>query len=416
MATTQYIGARYVPLFYEDTDGGNQWESGVTYAPLTIVTYNSTSYTSKKNVPSTIGAPPTAPSYWVATSNVPGEVSSIQTRLDAIETDYAETKYLKTLKGVPCLLMGNSWADGTGGTSGRGFPYYMQLFSDCDADIVQQRGGDFIDTANEYADYPNKTAQEALELWAAAQTSDHLEEIKLVVYGGGLNDAGIGGDVYALEYAAVEAFIQKARELMPNAQICIVPLPGLDKFANMGEYRLFLAIYHAAVANGAISTPYYSSWFYGRLEYKTSDNNYHHLNDAGYQLCANYILSLLQGWDGKVVLNPFTSMTAGDYVTSGPFPIQKSGNVCTFCTNISHSGGAFTDSDVLLTLNDEEVRPMVDQFVPCVIWGGDAEHRYPGLLQITSSGDIKYRATGTVAPNSSSTIYIKGMTYTIDCI
>lgn len=39
MAVRQYIGARYVPKYFENPDGSNDWLEGVTYEPLTIVTY-----------------------------------------------------------------------------------------------------------------------------------------------------------------------------------------------------------------------------------------------------------------------------------------------------------------------------------------------------------------------------------------
>lgn len=67
MATRQYIGARYVPKFYENSNNTAEWQSGVIYEPLTIVTYNGNSYTSKKIVPASVGNPSSNPGYWVAT-------------------------------------------------------------------------------------------------------------------------------------------------------------------------------------------------------------------------------------------------------------------------------------------------------------------------------------------------------------
>lgn len=66
MSTRQYIGARYVPKFY-DFEGSTEWRSGVSYEPLTIVTRNGNSYTSKKPVPTNIGAPESNAEYWAAT-------------------------------------------------------------------------------------------------------------------------------------------------------------------------------------------------------------------------------------------------------------------------------------------------------------------------------------------------------------
>ena len=44
MSRRQYIGARYVPKFF-DWDGSTEWRSGVTYEALTIVTRNGYNYT-----------------------------------------------------------------------------------------------------------------------------------------------------------------------------------------------------------------------------------------------------------------------------------------------------------------------------------------------------------------------------------
>ena len=66
MATRQYVGARYVPKFY-DYNGSSNWRSGTEYEALTIVTLNGNSYTSKIPVPSSVGSPDQNPDYWVAT-------------------------------------------------------------------------------------------------------------------------------------------------------------------------------------------------------------------------------------------------------------------------------------------------------------------------------------------------------------
>lgn len=63
----QYIGARYVPKFFENPDGSNDWLPNVQYEPITVVTFAGNSYTSKKNVPATAGNPTEASEYWAST-------------------------------------------------------------------------------------------------------------------------------------------------------------------------------------------------------------------------------------------------------------------------------------------------------------------------------------------------------------
>ena len=95
MATRQYIGARYVPKFY-DYNGSPNWRPGVEYENLTIVTRNGNSYTSKKPVPSDIGEPENNPEYWVSTGLYNEQVEAyrqltmaLSSRLDDFTADGA---------------------------------------------------------------------------------------------------------------------------------------------------------------------------------------------------------------------------------------------------------------------------------------------------------------------------------------
>lgn len=110
MATRQYIGARYVPKFY-DYNGSPNWRPGIEYENLTIVTKNGNSYTSKKPVPSNIGEPENNPEYWVSTGlyneqveayrqlslalagrvdTVESAIESQDTRIDTLESEITD--------------------------------------------------------------------------------------------------------------------------------------------------------------------------------------------------------------------------------------------------------------------------------------------------------------------------------------
>lgn len=86
MATRQYIGARYVPKFYQNSvDGSASWESNVVYEPLTYVTLtNGHMYISKKQVPATIGTPASNADYWLDVGNYNGFIEELQNQIDAI--------------------------------------------------------------------------------------------------------------------------------------------------------------------------------------------------------------------------------------------------------------------------------------------------------------------------------------------
>lgn len=92
MATTQYIGARYVPLIYTASDNSNNWEANVQYEPLTIVTYLNQSYTSKKQVPASVGNPADNPTYWILSGAYNAQLANLQTDVDNLQNDVDDLK------------------------------------------------------------------------------------------------------------------------------------------------------------------------------------------------------------------------------------------------------------------------------------------------------------------------------------
>lgn len=99
MATRQYIGARYVPKFFEDGQGGNSWLPNVAYEPLTVVTYLNNSYTSKIPVPSSNVAPNLDTEHWVLTG-------AYNAQIDAYRQEVAELS--ETVDGIGETVSGLS--------------------------------------------------------------------------------------------------------------------------------------------------------------------------------------------------------------------------------------------------------------------------------------------------------------------
>lgn len=73
MATNRYIGARYVPIFAGD------WDNTQEYEPLTIVSYQGDSYTSRGYVPTGIAISNTQ--YWAKTGDFNQQVANLQSSL-----------------------------------------------------------------------------------------------------------------------------------------------------------------------------------------------------------------------------------------------------------------------------------------------------------------------------------------------
>lgn len=76
MTERKYIGARYVPLIM------GAWDNTLDYEPLSIVTYNGASYTSRQFVP--VGTPITDNEYWALTGDYDAQVATVQNDVDAI--------------------------------------------------------------------------------------------------------------------------------------------------------------------------------------------------------------------------------------------------------------------------------------------------------------------------------------------
>lgn len=121
MDTRQYIGARYVPKFFENSaTGDSTWASNTPYEPLTMVLWNSVVYTSKKNVPASVGNPAKNASYWVATSNASEQIAQLAEQVAALEETVDGVS--DSVDGIEDKFGANGAlkvsAGGTGGTTG----------------------------------------------------------------------------------------------------------------------------------------------------------------------------------------------------------------------------------------------------------------------------------------------------------
>lgn len=79
----QYIGARYVPIFADPIE----WQTNKIYEPLTIVTYNNSSYTSRQTVPA--GISPDNGEYWVETGNYNAQINDLTSKIDGWDEEIA---------------------------------------------------------------------------------------------------------------------------------------------------------------------------------------------------------------------------------------------------------------------------------------------------------------------------------------
>ena len=140
----QYVGARYVPKFASPVE----WAADTSYEALTIVTFNNASYTSKIQVPPTVGNPANNPQYWALTGNYNAQVEQyrqevVQTReeLTGVRSDVDKSVEELNNKITSSLTQSKNYTDGQ----------ITTLKSDVDGSITElQEEINNIDTADEY--------------------------------------------------------------------------------------------------------------------------------------------------------------------------------------------------------------------------------------------------------------------------
>lgn len=210
----QYIGARYVPKFYENSLGTSEWAGGVIYEPLTIVTYNGNSYTSKKLVPANIGDPSANPAYWAPTGLYNAQVEALRQQFVQLSEDVAAAESdLSLIKNRRFIFIGDSWFRFHSGDDYTHFMdmVYNQMGLTQGTDYYELEGGGygFIGDLN-----TGRTFKSLLEN-ATIANPDTITDIYVF---GGINDRPYTQT--AIE-SAISDFIIYAKSAYQNAKIKI---------------------------------------------------------------------------------------------------------------------------------------------------------------------------------------------------
>lgn len=177
----QYIGARYVPKFYEGTNG-TEWEENVIYEPLTIVTYLNNSYTSKKSVPAAIGNPMANAEYWAATGNYNAQIEAY--RAEVAELNENVEEYREEVEDLTArdkidnvIFLGDSYGDLTPSSWWESVISYLGITNHFESCIG---GTGFATTFGGNSFLQNLTA-----LGSSITDKDSIQHIVII---GGIND------------------------------------------------------------------------------------------------------------------------------------------------------------------------------------------------------------------------------------
>lgn len=289
MATRQYIGARYTVLVYENS--GNpasaEWKSGVTYEPLTLVTYNNSSYLSKKTVPSNIGNPAANSSYWVCTGYYNGQILTLDQKIDD-EIAHREYEDLKIVHGTAkhYVFFGDSYLKGYN-AGGEVENFVTRCANKYPVDLRPEflrsavNGAGFTSNTKKFSDMVDEF------------TGSGLERITDVFFTGGYNDRTASeGDILN----EINLTVTKCHTKFPNARIHLLwlALDGADaqrteNLVSRAAYWRRGCTYGATFTNGA-------KWWHNFADdFNPSDPV--HPNAQGQSDIALGLYNLLNGYD-----------------------------------------------------------------------------------------------------------------------
>lgn len=219
----QYIGARYVPKFYEGSNG-TEWDPNVAYEPLTIVTYLSNSYTSKKAVPASVGNPLANPQYWASTGVYNAQVEEYREEVQRVITDQASMEAdIEALESV----VNRKWALITDsyGNPETGVDVFPDLFGRY---MGLTRGVNYFYDNYGGAGFVANTVQFTYvldRLHSGLPTGVEPSDITDLIIAGGCNDSNITN--HSQLATAIHDTVAYAKTLFPNAKIYIAVTGGL---------------------------------------------------------------------------------------------------------------------------------------------------------------------------------------------
>lgn len=241
MPNLQYIGARYVPVVFDNPDDHSaNWKSGVSYENLVIVTYLDDSYTSRKPVPSSVGDPASNPDYWAKTGDFNAALTYVQNEIDDINTNLKDPNLdLKNL-----IMVMDSFGSNVTPNISTLVPQYLGIPL---SNVYKwSQGG---------AGFGSSCPKHFIDMLQAIEaTVPDDSTIKTILVTGGSNDVGYG-DTESDIITNIEAFMTYAKATFPNANV-IIAFTGWTMVYNSGtwnpdKFRVVLCWYMQAIKYGA---------------------------------------------------------------------------------------------------------------------------------------------------------------------
>ena len=448
MTVTQYIGARYVPLFADPAE----WDSTREYEPLTIVLYQGASYTSRQAVP--VGVSISNTDYWVLTGNYNAQVEQYRTEVrtfdsritanaqgiaanteniaantqaiaanteniaantqaiaDNAEDISANTQAIGTLenyinsaagiygyfKNHNVVIIGDSYAYGTGASdhlSGDTKRFSSLLCSKLQATEFNFAVGStgFCDPGSGGQNAPFKTQ---VLTAANSMTAEQRRNTHLVVIAGGVNDYNEGSTYSssAMQAGAHDA-AQNAAGNFPNALILVVPMLFKGADANPRLLNFENSLINGIGGPQSVARTVFIrgawTWNFGMSSHYANDNL--HPNDLGHQTIASEIYSHIMGGSAYENRLCFIDWESGfsSNVNNGGYLQFYNGMITANGMIVSGSVNS-GDTTKIGSISTGCAIPLVNVFAIV-----SKSNRQGGIAIITDSGNLYVHATENI--------------------
>lgn len=211
----QYIGARYVPKFWDNGSGSTEWVPNIPYESMVVVTYMNNSYTSKVPVPATQVTPNIDTEHWALTGAYNAQVEQYRQQTEELQNNVNEigeksNRAYKRLKGSKAFLIGDS-LNGTGG-------WGVQLIAIENLTGVNVGNGSMGFTRGGNSGvYSGLNLLETVKKATENMTEAEKNTYDYFVVGAGIND--FESDVETVKTKVVE-FFEYVKANFKNARIC----------------------------------------------------------------------------------------------------------------------------------------------------------------------------------------------------
>lgn len=295
MALHQYIGARYVPLFYKNSldPSSCEWENNVTYEPMTIVTLpNNHCYISKMTVPDTIGSPASNPDYWLETGNFNAYIQNLQDQIDIIDNNIDSLEEFERTSSVTnhkVLIISDSYGEGfspDGNTTS-----FIDIFASAMGSQLGYIASNSLGGSGLLGDQYNRTTfYELLTTLDQSVPAEEKPEITDIIFAGFTNDQAY------TDLSAVNGHITAIKTFCntnyPKAKIWFAPIGWTTDINVSNKIFEFITALRSCFVFGVNYMPYMDQVMHQKDAF-ASDGL--HPNQGGQTLIGMGMASVLRG-------------------------------------------------------------------------------------------------------------------------